>query len=257
MVLRAQIGIIIGLLFSLLVFYPYANAQVNYPYSSGQVIFVQSPYASSLYTNYNYNPHESAPQRLPNYTTNQAVFVQQPYATTQQTVTSYPSTYLDNLPRTDNRYMTPSAYPTTVAPAYPFANVTGYVASPYPITAQSSTYTYPYRGKDSNTVYTYPYTTDARTVAYPPPVVEKVPTAYGATSTTASYLSGGLGQPAAPAYTGNAYRSYQSATYNAYPISTITQYPNPITSSAIPQTVIQPTKPPPPPASPYGSRPYP
>lgn len=122
--------LIFGIYFSLILFYSSAFSEVNYPYSSGQVIFVQSPYNSSLYTNYNYNAHESAPQRLPNYTTNQAVFVQQPYATTQQTVASYPSTYLDNLPRTESRYMTPSAYPTTVAPAYPYANVSGYAASP-------------------------------------------------------------------------------------------------------------------------------
>lgn len=216
---------------------------VNYPYSSGQVIFVQSPYNSSLYTSYNYNQHESAPQRLPAYTTNQAVFVQQPYSTTQQTVSSYPSTYLDNLPRTESRYLTPSAFPTTVAPAYPYANVTGYAASPYPLTTQNSTYSYPYKGQDNTSVYTYPYTTTSPTISYPPPTVERVPTTYSSSMTTTYSSSPELIQQTAPAYTGNAFRSYGTQTYNAYPISTVTQYPSPITTSAIPENTVQPIRP--------------
>lgn len=231
----------LGVFFSIFLFFSCAYSAVNYPYSSGQVIFVQSPYNSSLYTNYNYNDHESAPHRLPNYTTNQAVFVSQPYATTQQTVASYPSTYLDGLARTESRYMTPSAYPTTVAPAYPYANVSGYAASPYPTTSQTTTYNYPYRGKDNMTVYTYPYTTNSQTVAYPPPTVERLPTTY---TSTATYSSPGVISSSrnAPAYTGDAYPGYPSATYNAYPISTVSQYPYPITSSTIPESVIQPVK---------------
>lgn len=232
-------------LFILSFLYSVVYAEVNYPYSSGQVIFVQSPYNSSLYTNYNYNQHEAAPHRLPAYTTNQAVFVQQPYATTQQTVSNYPSTYLDNLPRTESRYLTPSAYPTTVAPAYPFSNLSGYDASPYPTTSQNATYRYPYRGNDNTSVYTYPYTSTEKIVAYPPPTVERpgVGGVGGYAPLTTYSAQGGFVQQNAPVYTGNAYPGYPSATYNAYPITTVTQYPNPITSSAIPQTIIQPAKP--------------
>src|SRR5689334_1498043 len=92
----------IGLLSAAIGIFSYSYSQPAYPYSSGQAVFVQSPFNSSLYTNYSFNPRESAPHRLPAYTTNQAVFVQQPYATAQQTVTSFPTTYANSLPVTEN-----------------------------------------------------------------------------------------------------------------------------------------------------------
>lgn len=236
-------GMLLAVFFlAILLFSSGVYSIVDYPYSSGQVIFVQSPYNSSLYTNYNYNAHESAPQRLPNYTTNQAVFVQQPYATTNQTVASYPSKYFDNLPRTESRYMTPAAYPTTVAPAYPFANATGgYPASPYPTTSQTSVYNYPYQARDTTTVYTYPYTSTAQTTTFPPPTIERVPSSYSA-GYTKTYGSPGSAQQTIPAFTGNLYQGHPSATYSAYPTTTVTKYPYPITSSANPETIIQPVK---------------
>lgn len=217
-----------------------ASAQPQYPYTSGQAVFVQSPFASSLYTNYTYNQHESAPHRLPSYTTNQAVFIQQPYATAQQTVTSYPSEYRNTLPRTENRYMSPSAFPSTVAPAYPYANVGLYISSPYTTTTQNSTYTYPYRGVDYTTTYTYPYTSSTQTVPYPPTIVEGGGNSVGATPSLSYPLPPNV-QVITNANPTGVTQGYASTTYNAYPISTTVQYPYPTTSSGVPEVIVQPT----------------
>lgn len=221
----------------------YAYSQVTYPYVSGQVIFVQSPYNSSLYTNYNYRPYDTAPQRLPPYTTNQAVFVGQYYATTPQTITSYPSYYADSLPYTENRYTSPAAYPTTTILAYPYATVGGIVSSPYTTTTQSAAYRYPYIPKDYESTYTYPYTTSINTNAYPTTVIEQVPGTHNPIGQT---ISSSSIQQLAPAYSANIFeQGHSSTTYNAYPITTDVRYPYPITSSVEPQTIVQPIAPPP------------
>lgn len=234
---------IIGLVISFFMLMTSAYSQPEYPYTSGQAVFVQSPFNSSLYTNYNYRPHDTAPHRLPPYTTNQAVFVQQPYASAQQTVTSYPTTYYNSLPYTENRYTSPSAFPSTVAPAYPFGNLGLFVSSPYSTTSQSSTYHYPYTGHDYTTTYTYPYTTSTKTIQYPPPAIERVP-----------YDGVGVGNDMyAPAYTlpnvqqklnfSTVYpQSYPSTTYYAYPVSTADKYPYPTTTTAVPEMIIEPRR---------------
>jgi hypothetical protein len=218
-----------------------AYSNVDYPFTSGQAVFVQSTFNSSLYTYYNYLPHQSAPQRLPVFTTNQAVFVSQPYATTQQTVTSYPSTYHNRLPYTENRYESPAAFPTTVAPAYPYGSIGLYVSSPYPTTVQSATYRYPYPGRDYTSTYLYPYTTSTRTVEYPPPVIERAPY---------SMAIPGFSYPAIPTQqlgTGYAAEAttpgYASSTYYAYPVATGERYPYPTTTTAVPELIYQPARP--------------
>lgn len=237
-------GLILGLFASFLMLAAYGYSQAT-PYSSGQAVFVQPQFNSSLYTNYNYNPYRTAPQRLPAYTTNQAVFVQQPYATTQQTITSYPSTYYNSLPYTENRYTSPSAYPSTVAPAYPYANVGLYVSSPYTTTSQASTYRYPYSGTDYTTTYTYPYTTSSQTVQYPPPIIERVPmnAAYTTATPGVLYPAPGNIQQMTTAYPATTPQGYPSTTYNAYPVSTVVKYPYPTTTTAVPEVVVQPIKP--------------
>lgn len=217
------------------------QAQEPYPYTSSQAVFVQSPYNSSLYTNYNYNPYQTAPQRLPSYTTNQAVFVQRPYATAQQTVTSFPSNYSNSLPSTENRYTSPSAYPSTVAPAYPYGTVGNYVSSPYTTTNQTPTYRYPYSGTDYTTTYTYPYTTSTQTTQYPPPVIERVPTGYAYPNGVPNGAPIPQGIPSS--YPASMNQGYPSTTYNAYPISTSTTYPYPTTTTAVPEVIVEPVKP--------------
>lgn len=203
------------------------QAQATYPYSSGQAVFVQSPYTSSLYTTYQYNPTQTVPQRLPAYTTNQAVFVQRPYATAQQTVTAFPTVYANGLPLTENRYMPPTAFPTTVAPPYPFATTPFYPSSTYDTTTQSPTYGYPYTGVDYTTDYTYPYTTSTPTGQYQLPVVERIPA-------TAA--------PAPTPHPTAASSAYDSATYVAYPITMVQKYPYPTTTTAAPEAIVQPSK---------------
>lgn len=227
--------------FVLLVSYAYSQAT---PYSSGQAVFVQSPFASSLYTNYTYNQYQSAPHRLPSYTTNQAVFVQQPYATAQQTISSFPTSYYNSLPYTENRYTSPAAYPSTVAPAYPFANVGLYVSSPYNTTNQAPSYNYPYSGRDYTTTYTYPYTTSTQTIQYPPPVVERVPrgAVYSASAPAIAYPPTANIQQLTTAYPITTPQGAASTTYNAYPISTAVKYPYPTTTTAVPETVVAPVK---------------
>lgn len=202
-------------------------SQATYPYSSGQAVFVQSPYTSSLYTTYQYNPTHTAPQRLPPYTTNQAVFVQRPYATAQQTVTSFPTVYANGLPLTENRYMPPTAFPTTVAPPYPFATTPFYPSSTYDMTIQSPTYGYPYTGVDYTTDYTYPYTTSTQTGQYQIPIVER-------TTTTI--------RPSPVPYPNTTPTTYDSATYVAYPITIVQKYPYPTTTTAAPEAIVQPIK---------------
>lgn len=230
--------------------FSFAYSQVTYPYVSGQVVFVQSPYNSSLYTNYNYRPHDSAPQRLPPYTTNQAVFVGQSYATAPQTVTSYPTTYADALPYTSNRYTSPAAYPSTTAPAYPYGTVGGVVASPYSTTSQTTSYRYPYYAKDYTSTYTYPYTTSVNETPYPPTTVERVSPSYTTPSQTIVFGSGSAAtstptvQQLAPAYTVDALEQGRlTTTYNAYPITTDIRYPYPLTTTAVPETIVQPAPP--------------
>jgi len=196
----------------------------DYPYANGQAVFVQSPYTSSLYTNYSYDPRLGKPSRLPPYTTNSAVFIQQPYATAQQTVTSYPASGQFSLPYKESSYASPAAYPATVAPAYPFATVSPFTSSPYVTTTQYPAYTYPYTSTPYSTInytstQTYPYTSNRQTVTYPSTVVQQ-------------------SRNASP-----------STTYNAYPVTTAVQYPNPVTTTAVPETAVQP--PVPPPARPY------
>lgn len=215
MMKKYRITGMIGLLLSFMLLSVSLHAQVSYPYSSGQAVFVQSPYNSSLYTNYNYNQHESAPQRLPAYTTNQAVFVQQPYATTPQTVTSYPSINHDNLFSSENRYTSPTAYPSTVEPIYPYATVGEFPASPYTTTNQAATYHYPYSTRSYTITDVYPYTTATQVTAYPTTIIEKVPNAR------------------------------TTNTYNAYPVTTVSKYPYPVTTTAAPEFVIEPPRPPP------------
>ncbi len=236
--------LIIGVLSSVLLWVNYGYTQAP-PYSSGQAVFVQPQFNSSLYTNYTYNPYQSAPQRLPPYTTNQAVFVQQPYATAQQTITSFPTNYSNSLPYTLNRYTPPSAYPSTVAPAYPYANVGLYVSSPYTTTSQSPTYRYPYSGADYTTTYTYPYTTSVQTVQYPDPIIERVPStySYGNAVPGVVYPAPGNIQQMTTSYPATTPQGYPSTTYNAYPVSTITKYPYPTSTTAIPEVVVDPVKP--------------
>ena len=202
-------------------------SQANYPYSSGQAVFVQSPFNSSLYTTYPYNPSGSAPHRLPYYTTNQAVFVQRPYATAQQTVVSFPTNYANGSPLMDNRYAPPTAFPSTVAPAYPFATTGLYSSSPYNTTVQSSTYNYPYSGTDYTTTYTYPYTTSTQVGQYQTSVVERASS--NVRGSSAIYPSPGT-------------QGYPSATYVAYPITIVQKYPYPTTTTAVPETIIEPSK---------------
>jgi hypothetical protein len=228
---------------ALLSSYAYSQ-QVNYPFVSGQVVFVQSPYGSSLYTNYDYLPHDSAPHRLPAYTTNQAVFVGQYYGTTPQTVTSYPTTYANSLPYTENRYTSPAAYPSTTIPAYPYGTVGGVIASPYTTTTQSASYTYPYSAKDYTTTYTYPYTTSTGQTAYPSTTVERIPASYRTTAETMRpYSSYPTLQQLEPAYSAEAFQGNQVTTYNAYPVATDIRYPYPVTTTEVPENAIQPIAP--------------
>jgi hypothetical protein len=227
---------------SMLVLASYVYSQAGYPYTSGQAVFVQSPFNSSLYTTYNYRQHETAPQRLPPYTTNQAVFIQQPYASAQQTVTSYPSSYFNTLPYSENRYTSPAAYPTTTAPPYPFGEVGFYVASPYQTTTQSATYHYPYLGRDYTTTYIYPYTTSVNTIQYPPPTLERGrSTTYGGYGGYPIAGQGYSSYPAIPAaYPANTPPGYPSTTYYGYPITTAEKYPYPVTTTAVPEIIVEP-----------------
>lgn len=222
----------------------YSYSQVNYPYTSGQAVFVQSPYNSSLYTNYDYNSRQGTTNRLPAYTTNQAVFVQRPYLSTQ-TVTSFPSSTYNGLPSTESRYYSPAAFPTTVAPAIPYGTLYSDVIGQYTTTNQTPTYNYPYPTSSITSTTSYPYTQTIPISVYPSTGIQQ------GTSRPA-YQTGGLNT-----YQGATYSTYPSAyssvtttpqyinkpsaIYNdAYPVTTISQYPYPTTTTAVPETIIQP-----------------
>jgi hypothetical protein len=109
--------------------------QYNRP--EGQAVFVQPPYGSSVYTEYQYSPVPRDSNRLPSYTTNQSVFVQQPYGLTSQTrVIPFPTTDQNSLPTTASRYATPMDFPSTTSAAYPFGTADYSATSPYPTTVQ-------------------------------------------------------------------------------------------------------------------------
>jgi hypothetical protein len=218
----------IALLFSSLL-----QAQTTYPYSSGQAVFVQSPYNSSLYTNYDYNSRQGSVNRLPAYTTNQAVFVQKPYMS-QQTVTSFPSTNYNNLPLSDNRYTSPNAFPSTVAPAYSYGTTSSQQTGRYTTTIQTPTSTY-------TSTTSYPYTSTTPTVVYPSTSVQQtpintsssaqLPTGRGYSQSSLNPSSTTLNQPT----------NTSSVIYNnAYPVTTVSQYPYPTSTTAAPETIIQP-----------------
>lgn len=237
----------LGVVSALLLIASYADAQVNYPYTSGQAVFVQSPYNSSLYTNYDYNSRQGAVNRLPAYTTNQAVFVQRPYMS-QQTVASYPSNDRYHLPRTESRYTTPTAFPTTVAPAYPYGTTSSYISGRYTTTTQTPTYSYPYPTSSYTSTLNYPYTTTTPTTTYPSTTIQQGSTSYysGTQPSPAGYQPAGY-HAYQPAYTQQATRpaNAPSAIYNdAYPVTTISQYPYPTSTTATPETIIQPAPPP-------------
>lgn len=207
-------GFLAGLLFFTLDCY----SQTTYPYSTtGQAVFVQSPYNSSLYTNYPYNPSPTSASRLPAYTTNQAVFVQQPYGQAQQTITSYPARSQYGLPYSESNYASPTAYPSTVNPAYPYATTNSYTSSPYTTTSQVPTPGYPYTSQSYTSTAVYPYTTTKQLPQYP----------------NATFVQKGDVR-------------YPTSTYNAYPETTVTQYPYTTTTSIYPQTTTLPNTPPPP-----------
>ncbi|CUI17059.1 Conserved putative secreted protein [Candidatus Protochlamydia naegleriophila] len=241
----------IGVVSALLMIASYANAQVNYPYTSGQAVFVQSPYNSSLYTNYDYNSRQGAINRLPAYTTNQAVFVQRPYMS-QQTVASYPSNDRYNLPRTESRYTSPTAFPTTVAPAYPYGTTSSYISGRYTTTTQTPTYNYPYPTSSYTSTLNYPYTTTTPTTTYPSTTVQQGPASYypGSQLSPTGYQAAGYNayksnyaQPTTTALQRPA--NAPSAIYNdAYPVTTVSQYPYPTSTTAAPETIIQPAPPP-------------
>lgn len=147
----------------------YGQQQQTYtPYYYGpQATFVQPPYNSSVYTEYNYDPNRRLSNRLPPYTTNQTVFVQQPYGTALQTVNPYPSRRQYGLPYTTSGYNTPVDYPSTTSQAYPFGTVRSYTSSPYPTTTQYPSYTYPYTTETYTTTETYPYTATRQSISTP------------------------------------------------------------------------------------------
>lgn len=211
----------------LLFILPLYSQSNSYPYASGQAVFVQSPYTSSLYTSYLYSPHGAAPHRLPAYTTNQAVFVQQPYATAQQTVTSYPAQGYHVPHYSNNRYTSPSAYPSTVAPQSPFATYSLYTFAPYTTTNQFPTYRYPYPEADSASQYLYPYTTAVQESTYPGSMIER------GSPTTAL-------QTVPPPFPLSPHAA--ATTYNAYPVTTSTTYPYPTTTTATPERIELPPK---------------
>lgn len=210
-------------------------------YTSGQAVFVQPSYNSSLYTEYRYNPNQGVPNRLPAYTTNQAVFVQQPYATVPQTYTSYPTAGQYNLPYTESRFSTPTNYPSTVNQAYPFATVRSYTSSPYSTTTQYPSSNYPYTSPTYTRTETYPYTSLRAAVPTSPtpntPPSNAVYNAYPANtfnSTTYTYPS--------TVYPNTSI--YPSTTYPTTNLET----PYPL-SSALPETIVKPVPVPVPPPS--------
>jgi hypothetical protein len=207
--------------------YSQQTSPQNPSYSGGQAVFVHSPYGSSVYTDYTYDPNRSVGNRLPPFTTNQAVFVQQPYSDATQKVTTYPTTGQYSLPYTESGYSNPTAYPGTTSPAYPFATVRSYTSSPYSTVTQYADYNYPNTGYPnasnsySSATMTSPYTTtrqlptsyiqNTNPNAYPTSVYSTYPTSvYQATTpskgTTFSNYS--------------AYPNAPSAYQSPYPLST-------------------------------------
>lgn len=188
-----------------------AQQPVQPYYPSGQAVFVQQPYNSSVYTDYNYNPNRNVGNRLPNYTTNQAVFVQQPYGA-QQTVAPYPTRNRYNRSSTESNYATPQDYPSTTTQAYPFATVRSYTASPYSTTVQYPTYNYTTPSATYTSTQTYPYNVTKQAVPAP-------------TSQDIYYPS-------------RTYRPYTTYPYTPYP-SNPAQSPYPL-QTALPEIYTQP-----------------
>lgn len=163
--------IFIRLLFTCLLatFFNQSYGQQQPYYPSGQAVFVQQPYNSTVYTDYNYNPRRGVANRLPNYTTNQAVFVQQPYGGAQQVVAPYPSRNRYSRPYSESGYVSPANYPSTVDQAYPFATVRSYTSSPYSTTVQNPSYNYNQPSTTYTSTQTYPFTTTKVSVPVEPP----------------------------------------------------------------------------------------
>ncbi len=205
----------------------HAQYQNQSAYPNGQAVFVQQPYASSVYTEYRYSPNGDQSNRLPPYTTNQAVFVQQPYGGAQQTVTSYPTRNRYGTSYTESRYSNPSNYPSTTGPAYPFGTVRSYTASPYPTTSQYPMYNRPNTSGAYTTTETYPYTSTRQVI--PPVDIQQQGRSY-------SYYPNSP-YPVNGTYTTNPYPA------NSYPNTTY-QSPYPFTT-AIPETTIPPATLPP------------
>ncbi|MBA2369519.1 MAG: hypothetical protein H0V82_10925 [Candidatus Protochlamydia sp.] len=223
----------------------YSYSQVNYPYTSGQAVFVQSPYNSSLYTNYDYNSRQGTTNRLPAYTTNQAVFVQRPYLSTQ-TVTSYPSSSFTGLPRTDSRYYSPAAFPSTVAPSNPYGANYSDIGGQYTTTNQTPTYNYPYPTSSMTSTSNYPYTQTTPISIYPSTSVQQQGMSGPAYQTTGLNTYQGATYSTYPGTMNQATTTMQNmnmpgAIYNdGYPVTTISQYPYPTTTTAVPETIIRP-----------------
>ncbi|WP_042279178.1 hypothetical protein [Candidatus Protochlamydia sp. R18] len=234
--------IFMGIMGFALLSFSLIQAQAAYPYTSGQAVFVQSPYNSSLYTNYDYNSRQGTANRLPAYTTNQAVFVQKPYVS-QQTVTAFPSTDYSNLPSTESRYTSPSAFPSTVAPPYPYTSSAASISGRYTTTTQNPTYNYPYPASSYTSTSSYPYTSTTPITNYPSTTIQQQPVNSSPNSqipiingqyyqTIPSAQKSGLKQPI----------NASSVIYNnAYPVTTVSQYPYPTTTTATPETIIQST----------------
>ena len=209
------------------------NPTQNSTYSGGQAVFVQSPYGSSVYTGYTYDPNKGVGNRLPAYTTNQAVFVQQPYADATQKVTTYPTTGQYALPYTESGYNNPTSYPATTAPAYPFATVHSYTSSPYSTTNQYPNDNHANASDNYSSTQTYPYTT---TKQMTPATVQQNPNTYQ-TSPYNNYPNT-VSQPS----TSTSTNTYSYPASNAYPNApSAYQSPYPLTT-ALPETNIQPQK---------------
>ncbi|WP_068468779.1 hypothetical protein [Candidatus Protochlamydia phocaeensis] len=178
----------------------------------GQAVFVQPPYGSSVYTEYRYNPNPQMSNRLPAYTTNQAVFVQQPYGSTpNMRVNAYPSTTRYSTSTNASRYSTPADFPSTTAPAYPFATVRSYASNPYPTTVQYQTSNPTQSAPTYTSTQTYPFTSTRQVV--PTPTVQQ----------TSGY---------------NPYGTEVYPTTSNYPS---TNYQSPYPMTAAPESVLQPT----------------
>jgi len=159
---------------------PYSRYQ-QAPYTTGQAVFVQQPYGSSVYTEYRYDPNQQMSNRLPSYTTNQSVFVQQPYGASNQTrVIRYPTVGRDSQPTTASRYATPADFPSTIVTPYPFGTVRSYTSSPYSTTVQYQTDN-PSRPSPSYTsTETYPYTSIRQVAPAPSSIQQPYNSAYNA-----------------------------------------------------------------------------